>query len=148
MEDAQCAQCHRHIDPIGFGLENFNAAGLWREQEVLEVAKPGKATRKKGSGKDKPPVKAESARAIDSRGQLPDGEAFRDYFELRELLAQRTDRLARGLLEGLIEYGLGRPFGMADEALAEEILQAIQPSDFNPRAMIRQLVQSSAFQQK
>jgi hypothetical protein len=148
MEDAQCAQCHRHIDPIGFGLENFNAAGLWREQEVLEVAKPGKATRKKGSGKDKPAVKAESARAIDSRGQLPDGEAFRDYFELRELLAQRTDRLARGLLEGLIEYGLGRPFGMADEALAEEILQAIQPSDFNPRAMIRQLVQSSAFQQK
>ena len=148
MEEAQCAQCHRHIDPIGFGLENFNAAGLWREQEVLAAAKPGKATRKKASGKDKPAVNEESARAIDSHGRLPDGAAFRDYFELRELLAQRTDRLARGLLEGLIEYGLGRPFGVVDEALAEEIMQSAAASGYNPRVMIRQLVQSSSFQRK
>ena len=33
----QCAQCHRKIDPIGFGLENFTAAGLWREVETVYV---------------------------------------------------------------------------------------------------------------
>jgi hypothetical protein len=93
-------------------------------------------------------VNEESARAIDSHGRLPDGAAFRDYFELRELLAQRTDRLARGLLEGLIEYGLGRPFGVVDEALAEEIMQSAAASGYNPRVMIRQLVQSSSFQRK
>lgn len=31
MEEAQCAQCHRKIDPIGYGLEHFNAVGLWRD---------------------------------------------------------------------------------------------------------------------
>ena len=33
QEDAQCASCHRKIDPIGFGLENFNASGKWRAED-------------------------------------------------------------------------------------------------------------------
>ena len=35
MEEAQCAQCHRNIDPIGYGLEHFNAVGLWRNSELV-----------------------------------------------------------------------------------------------------------------
>ena len=35
MEQAQCAQCHKSIDPIGYGLENLYAAGLWRNTEVV-----------------------------------------------------------------------------------------------------------------
>jgi translation elongation factor EF-1beta len=34
MEESQCVRCHRKIDPIGFGLQNFNVVGLWRENEV------------------------------------------------------------------------------------------------------------------
>ncbi len=37
QEDAQCASCHRKIDPIGFGLENFDAAGLWRTEDSYMV---------------------------------------------------------------------------------------------------------------
>jgi hypothetical protein len=33
QEDPQCASCHRKIDPIGFGLENFDAAGQWRTED-------------------------------------------------------------------------------------------------------------------
>ncbi|MFN9912345.1 MAG: DUF1585 domain-containing protein, partial [Pirellulaceae bacterium] len=44
--------------------------------------------------------------------------------------------------------GLGRPFGVVDEALAEEIMQSAAASGYNPRVMIRQLVQSSSFQRK
>ena len=33
QEEPQCASCHRKIDPIGFGLENFDAIGRWRETD-------------------------------------------------------------------------------------------------------------------
>src|ERR1044072_7521844 len=31
--NAVCANCHKVLDPIGFGLENFDAIGRWRAQE-------------------------------------------------------------------------------------------------------------------
>ena len=46
-EEPQCAQCHRKIDPLGFGLENFNAAGKWMEQEVVRKTTKSANTRKK-----------------------------------------------------------------------------------------------------
>ena len=69
MEEAQCAQCHRKIDPIGFGLENFNAAGKWREVDYDPKTK-----------KEWP---------IDPAGAFHNGPAFNDYFELRDLIAAR-----------------------------------------------------------
>ena len=36
QEQPQCASCHRKIDPIGFGLENFNAVGKWRAADRYE----------------------------------------------------------------------------------------------------------------
>ena len=30
---ADCVQCHRMMDPIGFALENFDAIGLWRSHD-------------------------------------------------------------------------------------------------------------------
>jgi hypothetical protein len=44
QEQPQCAQCHRKIDPIGFGLENFNAAGKWRTEDSCEKRGVGKKT--------------------------------------------------------------------------------------------------------
>ncbi|HTM48703.1 MAG TPA: DUF1592 domain-containing protein [Bryobacteraceae bacterium] len=32
-----CASCHRLMDPIGFGLENFDAIGRWREKENVTL---------------------------------------------------------------------------------------------------------------
>ncbi len=29
--DPSCASCHRRMDPLGFGLENFDAVGAWRD---------------------------------------------------------------------------------------------------------------------
>ena len=65
MEEAQCASCHRKIDPIGFGLENFDAAGKWRLVE--------------GKGRHE--------HKIDPSGALHKGPAFADYFELRDIIA-------------------------------------------------------------
>ena len=49
QEEAQCASCHRKIDPIGFGLENFNAAGKWRTEDSYQ-ARDGRG---RGVGKRK-----------------------------------------------------------------------------------------------
>jgi hypothetical protein len=128
QEEPQCAQCHRKIDPIGFGLENFNAAGKWREVDHDPK-----------SGKDFP---------IDPRGAFYKGPAFADYFALRDLIASDPRSFARGFTEALIEYALGRPYGFKDAPLVEEILTATAAKEFALKEFFRALVVSDAFQSK
>jgi hypothetical protein len=130
MEEAQCASCHRKIDPIGFGLENFNAAGKWRTQDFY------------GEGKRK------KVWDIDVSGAFYKGPAFGDYHELRDLIAEREDDFARGFVEHLIGYALGRPFGFTDEDLANEIVRSAKQEENAVSAFIHALVQSEAFQKK
>jgi hypothetical protein len=144
-EQPQCAQCHRKIDPIGFGLENFNAAGLWRDEEVV-IAKSSKSAKKAKKGRIKKGAVNEFA--IDASGQLPDGTPFSDYFALRDALAARTDTFARGFSEALIEYALGRPFGLTDEDLIHQMLAAGKPRDYPIREIIQTLVASKTFRTK
>jgi hypothetical protein len=131
MEEPQCASCHRKIDPIGFGLEHFNAAGKWRTTDGYE---------KRGVGKKE--------WAIEASGSFHRGPAFRDYFELRDIVADKTDRFARGLTEALIEYSLGRPFGFTDETLAEAMVNRAKQKDFALREFVHALVSSPEFHRK
>lgn len=133
MEEPQCAQCHRKIDPIGYGLENFDAAGKWRHKERIL------ATSKKDS---------DVWAAIDPSGTLPDETPFADYYELRDRIAERGDAFARGLTEALIAYGLGRPYGFTDYDLAQSILADAGSDDYQARSFIHALVQSEQFKLK
>ncbi|MDB3941705.1 DUF1592 domain-containing protein [Verrucomicrobiales bacterium] len=126
MEEAQCASCHRKIDPIGFGLENFNAAGKWRTEE--------------GHGKN--------AHPIDPADQFHNGPKFNDYFELRDIIADREPDFARGFTEHLIGYGLGRSFGFTDEDLADEIVAAAKTDDYSVSEFVQALVASEPFGRK
>lgn len=133
MEEPQCAQCHRDIDPIGYGLENFDAAGKWRTLE--RIVSHNK--------------KVEDAWApIDPRGSLPDKNTFKDYYGLRDQVAEYHSDFARGLTEALIEYGLGRPYGFTDYDLAEEIISQAESENFGARSFVHALVQSKPFRQK
>lgn len=140
MEQAQCAQCHRRIDPIGYGLENFDAAGRWRTAEIV--------IKRLSARRGESPISKEPHFPIDPSGQLPDGAAFDDFFGLRDAIAERHEIFARGLTRSLIEYGLGRPFSFSDEALADDMLAAAAPKQHTPRALIHALVQSRLFQTK
>ncbi len=135
MEQPQCAQCHRRIDPIGFGLEHFTAAGLWREREYTEVAV-------------KERVKDSKEHPIDSSGKLPEGSTFTDFFGLRERVADHRESFVRGFTENLISYALGRPFGFSDEALVEAVLAKARIQGSTPRALIQALVASKEFNVK
>src|SRR5262249_3576263 len=75
----ECAACHARMDPLGFGLENFDALGRWRE----EVA----------------------GKPIDTLGELPTGETFRGPVELKRLLlAQRRPEFLKNLSRKMLGY--------------------------------------------
>ena len=137
QEEAQCASCHRKIDPIGLGLENFNAAGKWRTTDSFQA----RDKRGRGVGKKK-------TWDIDPSGAIYNGPSFADYFELRDIVVSRKDDFARGFTEHLIEYALGRPFGFTDEDFAEEVVQSAKIKDYAVSEFVHAVVQSKAFQSK
>ena len=137
QEEAQCASCHRKIDPIGLGLENFNAAGKWRTTDSFQA----RDKRGRGVGKKK-------TWDIDSSGAIYNGPSFADYFELRDIVVSRQDDFARGFTEHLIEYALGRPFGFTDEDFAAEVVQSAKIKDYAVSEFVHAVVQSKAFQSK
>lgn len=136
QEQPQCANCHQKIDPIGYGLENFNAVGLWRDKEAID---------KRGKFGKRQIVKEFS---IDPSGQLPDGKSFANYFALRSVVADRGDDFIRGFTESLITYGLGRPFGFTDQDLADEIISHAGKQKYETSALIHAFTQSAAFRSK
>ncbi len=138
MEEAQCASCHRKIDPIGFGLENFTAAGKWRSGEYRYTKN------RKGNM-----VPSRKATPIDTSGAFHNGPAFGNFLELRKLIAKwQAEEFSRSFTEALIEYGLGRPFGFTDEALVNEILATAKDEQYTVSEFIHALVQSKPFQSK
>jgi hypothetical protein len=135
MEEAQCAQCHRKIDPIGYGLENFDAAGKWRETITLKKVVKNKVNQKKVID-------------IDTHGQLPSGDSFEDFAGLRDSIANESSAFERGFTEALIEYSLGRPYGFSDESLRERILKRARAKDGEMREFVLALIQSKPFRTK
>ncbi len=139
QEEPQCAQCHRRIDPIGFGLENFSAAGRWRDKDTVYVD---------SSGTKKSNLPESHVFDIDPSGTLPRGEAFENYYELRDAIAGYDDAFARGFTEHLIAYALGRPYAISDHNLASDITQQASESGNRIDAFIHALVQSETFHTK
>jgi Protein of unknown function (DUF1592)/Protein of unknown function (DUF1588)/Protein of unknown function (DUF1587)/Protein of unknown function (DUF1585)/Protein of unknown function (DUF1595)/Planctomycete cytochrome C len=138
QEQPQCASCHRAIDPIGFGLENFNTVGKWRTEDSFQAV----------DANGKPNPKLIKHWTIDPSAELHKGPAFKDYFELRDIIASKPESFARGLTENLIAYALGRSFGFTDENLAEEIVHRAKAKNFALREFVQTLVGSKEFQTK
>ncbi len=136
QEKAQCASCHRKIDPIGFGLENFDAVGLWRTKNSYEV--PG------GDGKGV----TKKEWTIDPGGSFHKGPAFADYFELREHIATQSEAFARSFASAVVEYGTGRSIGFSDEALLDAITKEAKAGNNAIRSFTHALVQHKIFQKK
>ena len=131
MEQAQCAQCHQSIDPIGYGLEHFNAVGLWRDTELVSG--------RHRNTKEFP---------IDDSGTLPNGAKFDGFFELRDRIAEHEGQFTRGFVEHLIEYALGRPYGFSDQDFADRVLSYGEEQGRTLNSYIRAVVVSKQFKQK
>lgn len=120
QSDPTCANCHKVLDPIGFGLENFDALGRWRE--------------KNGAGL-----------AIDSAGVLPGGESFSSPAELKRLLVSRKSDIARNLTERFMAFTLGRQLDAYDEVVIDQLLVKIAEDDYRMRTMITEVITSYLF---
>ena len=138
QEEPQCAQCHRKIDPIGFGFENFDAAGRWRTEEphyklgwVVKDGPHGKVV--------------EKTFPIDASGAFHDGPQFDGFLQLKELLAARGDDFLRGLLENLYAYGLGRKVSFADAKTLDRLFAESKRNGAGLSDLVRLIVLSEEF---
>lgn len=125
---AQCAACHAKIDPAGFALENFDAAGGWRE--VYPQLSGGK-------------IKA--AAAVEVAYTLADGTPFESFQEFRQLTAQQPQPLARNWVEQLLTYGTGARPEFADRAAVEQIVTSAAPQNYGLRSLLKAAVTSQLF---
>jgi len=115
-----CANCHQMLDPIGFGLENFDAIGRWRDRD-------------------------DNGEAIDAAGELPGGERFSGPKELKAIIAGRIDDLARNLVEKLLAYALGRRLEGYDEIVVDNLTQEIAGDGYPMQTLISAVVTSYPF---
>ena len=138
QEDPQCLSCHRKIDPIGLGLENFDAAGQWRTEDSYQAL----------DARGRPDPKLKKTWAIEASASFYKGPAFKDYFGMRDIVASKSGAFARGFSEALIEYALGRPLGFRDEPLIAEMLRRAGAQDLAMREFIHALVSSREFHTK
>ncbi len=117
-----CAVCHNQIDPIGFGLEKYDAAGAWRTHE-------GEAP-------------------IDDTGVLPDGTAFRGPAELKQVLRDRADAFRRNLSEKLLTYALGRGLEHYDGEAVAAIADTARENGDRWSAFVTGVVESAPFRMR
>ena len=118
--EAVCANCHRLLDPIGFGLENFDAIGRWRDKD-------------------------ENGQAIDASGELPGGKNFSNPQELKAIIAGHNTKFARNLVERLLAYALCRRLEGYDEIVIDELMQKIAKDDYRMQTLIIEVVTSYPF---
>jgi len=126
QEEPQCAHCHTKIDPIGFGLENFDPVGQWRTVDKLNKMKT----------------------KVDPSGQLYKGPSFKNYKELRDIFVTRVDNFNRGLIKNLLGYSLGRSIGFSDQDLIDELHQKMKKNNNSMRSLIHEIVKSKVFKTK
>ncbi len=120
-EDQTCATCHNLMDPIGFGLENFDWMGRWRTED--------------------------NGQPIDASGSLPGGDAFRNAVELRGVLMKRQDEFIRHLTAKMLGYALGRALQDADHCTVQKIVDAVAKDGYRARTLLREVALSVPFRQ-
>jgi cytochrome c5 len=118
--DPMCASCHNKMDPLGFGLENYNAIGKWRTED-------GKFP-------------------VDSSGTLPNGKSFKTPDEMRALLMAGLPQFSRCLTEKMLTYALGRGLHPYDRPTVNGINRDMAASGYRFQSLVFEIVHSAPFQ--
>ena len=120
--DPGCASCHRTMDVLGFGFENFDATGRWRDRD--------------------------GNHAIDPSGELPSGDSFAGPTELVQLLKNRRADFARCLSEKMLTYALGRGLEYYDRCATDAILNQLDANNYRFSELVFGIVASKPFQKR
>jgi hypothetical protein len=117
-----CASCHARMDPLGFGLENFDAIGGWRSQD--------------------------GSTAIDSSGVLPDGRSFKGPVELKAIVKADSAEFTQCMVEKLLTYALGRGLESYDKPVVADIASRVGASGHRFSSLVLEIAKSLPFQKR
>lgn len=122
-KNPDCRGCHARMDPIGLGLENFNALGQFRAKE--------------------------HGKSIDTAGKLVTGEDFTNVATLKEIIAgKRKQDFYRCLSEKLLTYAIGRGVEYYDSTTIDQLTQRLEKNQGKLRELVHGIVESAPFQQR
>jgi hypothetical protein len=121
-ENSVCASCHARMDPLGFGLENYDAVGRWRTED--------------------------GGAPVDSSGVLPSGESFSTPAEMRRILKGMQPDFARCLTEKMLTYALGRGLQRYDKPTVRAITQRLAGSGYGLQTLVHEIVRSLPFRSR
>ncbi len=121
-QPSSCMPCHKKMDPLGFGLENYDAIGRWRE---FYGTVP-----------------------IDSRGELEDGVVFNGPEELKEVLLSDKEKFAENFSRKLLSYALGRGVEFLDSHTIRDLTNQLIENNFNGPELMVALVNSYPFRHR
>jgi hypothetical protein len=119
-KDPVCANCHKILDPIGFGLENFDAIGRWRDHDDT------------GGG-------------IDPVGELPGGKHFASPKELKAIIGARREDVTRNFTQKFLAYALCRQLEGYDQVVVDHLLETAAPEGYRMQTLIAEIVTSYPF---
>ncbi len=121
--DPNCNSCHQRIDPLGFGLENYDAIGRWR-------------------------TRGDQGEGLDTIGTMPSGETFNGPQELKKLLKNRQERIITTLTERMLSYALGRGIERYDRTTVRQIVKNLAADQYHAQTLIREVALSLPFRFK
>lgn len=121
-KDPSCSPCHNQMDPIGFGLESYDAVGAWRTHD-------GKV-------------------AIDTSGTLPDGKSFQGAKDLKQILRAQSEAFTHNLTEKLLTFALGRGLESYDRTTVDQIVRQTSNSGYRFSTLVLEIVNSKPFQMR
>jgi hypothetical protein len=120
-----CNQCHGVIDPMGLGLENFDAIGEWRTVDRFALGSP-----------------------IDAQGNLVTGQPIAGPTDVREALVNRPEQFVWALTERLMIFALGRATEYYDMPTIRSITKEAAANGNRFESIVQAIVASPAFQMK
>ncbi|MBI1897889.1 MAG: DUF1592 domain-containing protein [Acidobacteria bacterium] len=120
--NAVCASCHARMDPLGFGLENYDAIGAWRTRD--------------------------GNFPIDATGTLPNGKSFSAPVELKRILRSDANEFARCLTEKMLTYALGRGLERYDKPAVNSIVRRLAAGRYRFSKLVLEIVNSVPFQMR
>jgi len=119
--DPACAGCHQLMDPIGFGFENYDGVGLWRDQE--------------------------NGAPVDNSGAVPIGDVagpFNGAVEFAQKLGQSRD--VRACYAGrYLNYAYGRALNTGDVCSQNAAGEAFEQAKGNVKELIAAITQTDGF---
>jgi hypothetical protein len=131
-ENPTCASCHRLMDPIGFGLENYDAIGRWRDAELVEI----------GGGRSPKTLQL----PIEAHGEIAGltNSAFSEPTQLGRVLAE-TRACQECIVKQVFRYAFGRVETAADRDTIRKAFAAFRESGFRFKELLLALVRSPQF---